>query len=115
MPYWFTQAHVSPSESEGQAIDPFHSRWLFSLLAHLEEQLVGDDVSVLRTLARACLACIIQSRIMKRAHGQEEDLESELGAWMIVCAVAGIWGQHDLWEDGQLELEQCGRMQHPTA
>jgi len=115
LPYWLTQPHVSPEKSNGQAIDPFHSRWLFSLLAHLDEHLVADDISVLRILARACLACIVQSRILKGEEDQEENLQVELGAWMIVCAIAGIWGQHDLWEDGRRDLEQCAQSLHSNC
>jgi hypothetical protein len=113
LPYWLTQPHVSPETDQQQAIDPFHSRWLFALLAHLDSQLVGDDISVLRILARACIACIIQSRIQasSRSRDREEILQDEMGAWMIICAVAGIWAQHDLWQDGQDSLEQYTRMQ----
>jgi hypothetical protein len=111
LPYWLTQPHVDPTESKNQTIDPFHSRWLFALLAHLDVQLVGDDVSVLRTLARACIACVVQSRYLKAAGKQPRDLQDELGAWMVICAITGIWGQHDLWQDGLQELEQVARMQ----
>ncbi|UZJ52603.1 hypothetical protein CBS101457_001923 [Exobasidium rhododendri] len=116
LPYWFTQPHTSAADSQGQAIDPFHSRWLFSLLAHLDDQLVGDDINVLRILARACLACIVQSRFTKSVGEQEEGdtLRHELGAWMIICAIAGVWGQHDLWEESRHDLEQCYQPLHST-
>lgn len=108
LPYWLTQPHVSPDKSRNHAIDPFHSRWLFALLAHLDGQLVGDDISVLRVLARASLACIIQSKRTQLPLEQqaEDSLQNELGAWMIICAIVGIWGQHDLWEEGEIELQQ---------
>jgi hypothetical protein len=104
-----------PEKGRHQAIDPFHSRWLFALLVHLDDQLVGDDISVLRILARACIACIVQSRVQStNIREREELLQEELGAWMVICAIAGIWAQHDLWQDGQDSLEQCARMHQTT-
>lgn len=113
LPYWLTQPHVLPDKSRNYAIDPFHSHWLFALLAHLDRQLLGDDISVLRILARASLACIIQSRVTTNPSEQqcENSLEDELGAWMIICAIVGIWGQHDLWEEGRNELQQYSTQQ----
>lgn len=63
---------------------------------------MGDDISVLRILARACIACIAQSRIQASSKHRERDdiLQDEMGAWMVICAIAGVWAQHDLWQDG---------------
>lgn len=110
-------------------LDPLHSRWLFALLAHLDSRLVSDDISTLRTLARACIAAVVLSR-MRRAAARfkakvgsdgdensaavvtlvdEDPLEGEMGAWMVVCAVAGIWGQSDLWQDADSDLSRLRR------
>ena len=45
---------------------PNHGRWMFALLCQLDEQLSGDDISVLRTLAREVLRLIKEERTHRK-------------------------------------------------
>ncbi|EPQ27658.1 uncharacterized protein PFL1_04796 [Pseudozyma flocculosa PF-1] len=130
-------------------IHPLHARWLFALLAWLDSRLVSEQISVLRTLARACITAISISRIRNKAlksrkkrlaassnggsaatpttaapaEASAGDSSSgsprtaspeaadrvhpgEIGAWMVVTAIAGIWGQTDLWDDAIADLKK---------
>ncbi|KDN43770.1 hypothetical protein K437DRAFT_146099 [Tilletiaria anomala UBC 951] len=44
------------------AVPPLLARWTFALLAALSPHLDGEEVSVLRTLARACVQAIVRNR-----------------------------------------------------
>ena len=35
---------------------------------------------------------------------KSDTLEAEMGAWMIITAVAGVWGQRDLWDEVQAQV-----------
>lgn len=89
-------------------LEPIHQRWLFWLLIRLDNQLLGDDISDLRVLARACIA-YIKSSAEAGMTGTAEgcDSESLVGYWMVVAAVAGVWGQKDIWD----EARACFRVQ----
>lgn len=96
-----------PERSLRPAIETFHSQWLFALLAHLEERLVGDDVSVLRQLARSCIHRILHSRNARMTKTEDSiDMEREQGCWIIICAIVGVWGQYDLLDDARTTLRQ---------
>lgn len=121
-PSWFSHSFMAPSPSPPtirHAVDPFHARWIFALLAKLDGRLVGDEISTLRVLARAGIERVVQERyrravkktLRKQQQPQASDdidggevMMSEMGAWMIVCAVSSIWGQHDLWDDARADL-----------
>lgn len=125
-PYWL--AHRVPiPDSQGQVVEaevlqPFHARWLFSLLLKLDARLVSEEISILRTLARACVAAITLSRIRRKAlrsrhkpggevgeaqeSGEARMSRDEAGAWMVVAIVAGVWGQSDLWEDAIADMRR---------
>ncbi|KAN0060692.1 hypothetical protein ACQY0O_007350 [Thecaphora frezii] len=162
-PYWLAHGvHLStPHDSAGEdappVIQPLHARWLFALLAWLDSRLVSEQISVLRTLARACIAAISLGRIRRKAlesrkkkqqqqsatpseeaTSQDEPAglasegeasrdkgaatpadtaveagergcgvhAAEVGAWMAVTAIAGIWGQADLWDDAVTDLKR---------
>ncbi|KAG8815677.1 hypothetical protein FRC17_000627 [Serendipita sp. 399] len=111
----------------GRAPGVIHQRWMFALLGALDDQLVSHDVSSLRTLARACLRLVLAKERWRARDGvgkqKEEDgsgkvgemgvsvAEMGLGAmgekggdglggyWMVIVAIVGIWGQHDLWDE----------------
>lgn len=121
-PSWFSQITMASSPSLPtirHAVDPFHARWVFALLAKLDGRLVGDEISTLRVLARAGIERVVHERyrravkksLRKQQQPQASDgndggevMMSEMGAWMIVCAVSSIWGQHDLWDDARADL-----------
>ena len=92
-----------------------HARWMFVLLSRVGEHTTSDDMSLLRGLARACLG-LIKGNIKKRPIDGEnvtqilghqagtQDLISERSCWMIVTAVADMWGQLDLWMEAEAVL-----------
>lgn len=124
-PYWIAHRVVIPDSqtkpgerSEGEVLQPLHSRWLFALLLKLDGRLVSEEISTLRTLARACVAAITLSRIRRKAvqsrsnkqESQGSDKErtrlDEAGGWMVVTIVAGVWGQSDLWDDARVDMKR---------
>lgn len=83
-----------------------HARWMFALLSRVDEYLSADEMSTLRSLARACMG-LLKERVIRRA-AEETDVEAEgrpaiaeASCWVIVAAVGGSWGQRDLWQDAQ--------------
>ncbi|PWN21455.1 hypothetical protein BCV69DRAFT_298469 [Microstroma glucosiphilum] len=111
IPYWIAlRVSSQPSEdlppsSSRPAIDPLISRWCFSLLAKLDRRLTSDEISILRVLARACIAAISLRRIeLKGTERQGTDQRAESGAWIVVAIVTGVWGQSDLWMDAEEDL-----------
>lgn len=124
----------TPDASPAAVLQPLHARWLFALLAWLDDRLLSEQISVLRTVARACIAAISMCRMRRKAlqsrkkkstteadaeaveaqlaQEQPAELESSLpeadesGAWMVVTIVAGIWGQSDLWDDAMTDMKR---------
>lgn len=86
------------------ALHPLHTRWLFSLLAHLDRRLSGGEIAGLRALARSCIAALTHVRSLRAqamVDSDEDFLEQESGAWMLLVIVAGAWGQRDLWDEAK--------------
>ncbi|PWZ00429.1 hypothetical protein BCV70DRAFT_199709 [Testicularia cyperi] len=73
VPDTLSQEYEQDSSASGRSVcqqpvlQPLHSRWLFALLAHLDSRLLSEQISVLRTLARACIAAVALSRIRRKA------------------------------------------------
>lgn len=133
-PYWIAHRVTIPDSQsrrserlQGEVLQPLHARWIFALLLRLDGRLVSEEISVLRTLARACVAAITLSRIRRKAvrsrvrpdevgelgegaggTGDEEQRmrRDEAGAWMIIAIVAGVWGQSDLWHDAAGDMKR---------
>jgi|SRR6267154_2594276 len=85
-----------------------HARWMFALLAKVEDFISADDMSQLRSLARACLE-LLDRRRKAAGSGVSGNSTSKIGmaetsCWMIFTAVCGIWGQSDLWQDAETLL-----------
>jgi Survival motor neuron (SMN) interacting protein 1 (SIP1) len=90
-----------------------HARWIFVLLSKVEDHISADDMSLLRNLARACLALLkesIKARISSvksedldspNSEGDDQESMSERAYWIIVCAIVGVWAQRDLWMDAE--------------
>lgn len=91
-----------PVEDSQTAVNVEQSRWIFALLAHIDERLVGDDISTLRSLARSCIMRIAALR--QSTTSQPFSFGSESGAWILICAIAGTWAQHDLWSEASAML-----------
>lgn len=90
------------------AILESHARWMFALLAKVEDFISADDMSQLRSLARACLELLLRRRKAGEP-GVLGHLSSKIGmaetsCWIIFTAVCGIWGQSDLWRDAETLL-----------
>ena len=93
--YWFNlyldgpQGHIyQPTES--------HARWMFALLTRIDDRISGDDIALLRSLVRVCIA------ILKRSRGQRlvpsgKDAIRERSCWIIISTVVDMWEQRDLW------------------
>ncbi|KAK0468132.1 uncharacterized protein EV420DRAFT_1626088 [Desarmillaria tabescens] len=88
-----------------------HAQWIFFLLTRVNDYISADDMSSLRSLARACLA------LLKVLLCEEKEAEPEGGGntgigknscWVIISTVAGIWGQQDLWMDAEEMLNSIG-------
>ena len=95
---------------------PPHARWMFSLLSRVDDWISGDETSLLRNLARSCVELIAERRRKRSAAvstgveasdvgggGAAEDAAQadESSFWMVVAAIAGVWGQRDLWADAE--------------
>ncbi|GAA6001420.1 hypothetical protein JCM10207_006658 [Rhodosporidiobolus poonsookiae] len=87
------------------------SHWLLSLLTRLERVLDGEDLANLRLLAKTLVQMAEESekerlgrvvppggRSMEQRLQEEEEAEGRARCWMAVAAVAGVWGQRDLWD-----------------
>ncbi|KAG2077233.1 hypothetical protein BDR04DRAFT_1088175 [Suillus decipiens] len=105
--HWMN-VHLQHPAEPTFAILESHARWMFALLAKVEDFISADDMSQLRSLARACLELIVRRR---RSEGAEvpDNLTSkfdmaETSCWIIFTAVSGIWGQSDLWRDAETLL-----------
>ncbi|WAQ81014.1 hypothetical protein PtA15_1A352 [Puccinia triticina] len=89
----------APESQEIILLSPSDGAWLIGLLAVLDAVLTSEDVFKLRELARSCKHVI---RITNAALEltQNSSAEQEAGvAWMVIAAVADVWGQKDLWDE----------------
>lgn len=95
---WMQHAQFTQGDA---VLHPVHARWLFGLLACLDDEDVSsEDMASLRVLARACIKCLVRAR---QQHTQHEG-----GAWMILIVLAGVCGQRDLWDEAQARLGPGG-------
>ncbi|KAH9939969.1 hypothetical protein B0H21DRAFT_583960 [Amylocystis lapponica] len=99
--------HLEPSHSASWRITDVHARWIFVLLSRVEDHISADDMNQLRNLARACIAFIGLDRAPPASveeAGKEDGHMKVLSCWLAITAVAGFWGQRDLWEDAEAML-----------
>ncbi|QRV72890.1 SIP1 domain-containing protein [Ceratobasidium sp. AG-Ba] len=86
-----------------------HQQWAFALLAQLDTSLRSEEISHLRELARACIDAIKEDLEFDGPAFVPPTLEDSItakythliGTWMIVGAVASVWGQRDMWEHAE--------------
>jgi hypothetical protein len=80
----------------------------------------GKEVSALRSLARVCIATIcrsLRSELLKPPGSDTSAPNTDAGdpavrdritgrtsLWMVVAAVASVWGQSDIWEEANEKL-----------
>lgn len=111
--HWIN-VHLQHPSNPLTAISVSHGQWIFALLTKIEDQLSADEMNLLRNLARACLG-LIQMHRSKHARnnlvseGSSVPVEntmhmSDASCWIIFAAIAGYWGQRDLWADAEATL-----------
>ncbi|KAF8306462.1 hypothetical protein DL93DRAFT_2172057 [Clavulina sp. PMI_390] len=123
------QASSSTEPIAQPIISPFHLQWLLALLTRYQNDLMDSNhMSNLRSLARASIALICVSLERERTmrtdlvhatphrgsnppddgyNGKQRDGPSgRAGLWMVVAAVATVWGQADLWDEANDSLHQ---------
>ena len=109
-----------------------HQQWAFALLTQLDTSLRSEEISHLREVARACIAAIREDLVLDGPVIVEADSGVELidtavssrtpvnpylgndnpryghlvGAWMVVGAIASVWGQRDMWQDAEETLAE---------
>ena len=113
--HWINVHLQNPSDPLA-TISASHGQWMFALLTKVEDQLSADEMNRLRNLARACLG-LIQRYKGERANNnvalegnsscaviEDTTNMSDASCWMIFTAIAGHWGQRDLWADAETTL-----------
>ncbi|KDQ29464.1 hypothetical protein PLEOSDRAFT_1040169 [Pleurotus ostreatus PC15] len=78
-----------------------HARWIFALLSRVEDHVSADDMSHLRSLARACIS-LIKVRLSTSGtstSSSKVDMMSTTSCWMTITTIAELWAQRDLWVD----------------
>ncbi|KAJ1309022.1 hypothetical protein OPQ81_004703 [Rhizoctonia solani] len=113
MAHWMRRSleHAPPPKPRPSHFPKHHQQWTFSLLAHLDTGLRSEEISHLRELARACIAVIredlesdgptIVDQDAVGGNGREGKYTHLTGTWMIVGAIASIWGQRDMWQNAE--------------
>ena len=107
--------HVQKQDPEFRPVES-HAHWIFALLGKVGDQLSGDDMSLLRNLARACIALI---KDLYQASMKDQETEnvsdsdgmpmSTRSCWIIISTIVGVWAQRDLWIDAEDVLKSLGR------
>ncbi|KAG8218657.1 hypothetical protein J3R82DRAFT_4322 [Butyriboletus roseoflavus] len=113
--HWINVHLQNPSDPL-TTISVSHGQWIFALLTQIEDHLSADEMNLLRNLARACLALTQRCRgrhaennavfegISSAVFAENTTCMSDASCWMIFTAVAGYWGQRDLWADAEATL-----------
>lgn len=109
--HWIN-VHLAQPDLSSSRMSEVHARWIFVLLSRVDDYITADDISLLRNLARASLALLKELMQKKHLHDAEQvskvsqdeeeydDLNmSERSCWILITAIAGVWGQKDLWMD----------------
>ncbi|KAI6130371.1 survival motor neuron interacting protein 1-domain-containing protein [Pisolithus croceorrhizus] len=96
--------HLQNIDDASKAITDSHARWILSLLAKVEDTVSADEMSLLRNLARACLGILQTRRNLSAGRVEAAEAITDASCWMVFTAVAGVWGQKDLWTDAETAL-----------
>lgn len=88
-----------------------HARWIFALLSRVEDYVSADEMSLLRSLARACMELLkdILQRILAASTSEattdgKNQRMSERSCWLVIVIVVDHWAQRDLWMDAESML-----------
>lgn len=95
--------HLNQEEPPFPRLADLHAQWIFILLTRVEDHIAADDMSLLRSLVRACLELV--KVMLKEGAGGEEGVIQKESCWIIISTVIGVWGQHDLWMDAETMLK----------
>ncbi|KIJ70127.1 hypothetical protein HYDPIDRAFT_164269 [Hydnomerulius pinastri MD-312] len=110
--HWINVHLQNPSDTS-TLISNSHAQWIFALLIKVEDQLSADDMNLLRNLARACLRLVKDKQdkteeiTLTAGSRNDSDVEenqtsiTDVSCWMLFTAIAGHWGQKDLWTDAE--------------
>ena len=108
--------HLQTLSNSLTTISVSHGQWIFALLTKIDDQLSADEMNLLRNLARACLGLIQMHRgeyakrdaVSEGVSGPvgvgDTMLMSDASCWIVFAAIAGYWGQRDLWGDAEAVL-----------
>ncbi|KAF8351591.1 survival motor neuron interacting protein 1-domain-containing protein [Amanita rubescens] len=104
--YWFNLYLDGP---QGQIYQPTecHARWIFSLMARVDDRISGDDIALLRSLVRACIGILKTTRKLPE-NEDGKDTMRERSCWIIISTIVDIWEQRDLWMDAEEVLKDLG-------
>lgn len=114
--HWIN-VHLQNPDDPLRTISASHGQWIFALLAKIEDQLSADEMNLLRNLARACLGLVQRCRgkhvennaeFERSVFAENTARMSDASCWMVFAAVAGHWGQRDLWADAEATLILAG-------
>lgn len=103
--YWIQQ-HLEQPAARVCPISETHARWMFVLLARVDDFITADEQSSLRTLARGCISLIRERMQQPPAEDPSDRIIGVPSCWMVVAAVTGMWGQRDLWMDAESMLSE---------
>ncbi|KAH8106042.1 hypothetical protein BXZ70DRAFT_1004329 [Cristinia sonorae] len=95
------QPHPRPNH-----INESHARWIFILLSRVEDYVSADEMSLLRNLARACMALLRDNLRDPLARSVDGELErmSTRSCWFVIEIIVDHWAQRDLWMDAETML-----------
>ncbi|KAJ3525240.1 hypothetical protein NMY22_g10661 [Coprinellus aureogranulatus] len=103
--HWINN-HIQKGKEDVFPLRNSHARWIFALLARVDDQISADDMNLLRNLARACLALL--KHLIERELAPSTSRTSMLpdgmskqSCWMIISIVVHVWKQKDLWIDAE--------------
>lgn len=110
--HWIN-VHLQRPRASSQPLET-HARWIFALLTKVDDYVSADDMSLLRTLARACIAVLkelYQTHPCKNLDSldQNSGYMSVRSCWIIISTIAGVWAQRDLWIDAEDMLKSLGK------
>lgn len=105
--HWIN-VHLQQADQPSRLLET-HARWIFVLLTKVEDHISADDMILLRSLARACLALLKNLiRTPQRTPEEQSDLRESDGGfmsvrscWIIISTISGVWAQRDLWMDAE--------------
>ncbi|KAG6879207.1 hypothetical protein C0992_004446 [Termitomyces sp. T32_za158] len=109
--HWIN-VHLQRPHASSQLLET-HARWIFALLTKVDDYVSADDMNMLRTLARACIA-LLKELNQRHPCESSQSLDENKGymnarsCWIIVSTIAGVWAQRDLWIDAEDILKSLG-------